>query len=250
MESRISLAVLCLIPLTACSRGDSAASRKAVLMEANILVLNESLSSVSVELAEKEASEQEEEIAQGELLLELAKEEEERTGIWMVNYYVDEWGEPTRNPYISTSKPFILGTFSNSATERAKLDVRLLIDVNPMINVNGVPMVTNPSFSFGIKLYEYGGKNPVKNTGHMNSEYSVLVKSSIGIRKEMTAYNVSDRIIIDGNDAKTIIGFLDEGGEVKFLIRNTNRTSTIYRFNVDGSHPQALNNVIESVLRS
>ena len=46
-------------------------------------------------------------------------------GIWKVSYYVDDFGEPTKEGYVFTS---CTGKFSNSATTNSELGVKFIID--------------------------------------------------------------------------------------------------------------------------
>ena len=48
------------------------------------------------------------------------------TGVWSVNYYVDEFGERTKQGYITNSLS-IKGAFSNTATQDSRLNVDFLI---------------------------------------------------------------------------------------------------------------------------
>ncbi len=61
-------------------------------------------------------------------------------GNWEIKYYVDDFGEPTKEGYI-TYKSLIKGRFSNSATNNSILDVVLLFGED----------------YYNIKLFEYGG---------------------------------------------------------------------------------------------
>lgn len=46
-------------------------------------------------------------------------------GIWKVSYYVDDFGEPTKEGYVFTR---CTGKFSNSATTNSELGVEFIID--------------------------------------------------------------------------------------------------------------------------
>ena len=55
------------------------------------------------------------------------------SGIWKVNYYVDDFGDPTDSGYISnlnisSISDMTAGTFSNSATTNAKLYIAFIIE--------------------------------------------------------------------------------------------------------------------------
>jgi len=47
-------------------------------------------------------------------------------GIWEIGYFVDEFGEPTKERFITTKNP-IYGTLSNSATQNSDLRVHFII---------------------------------------------------------------------------------------------------------------------------
>tara|TARA_Y100001968_G_scaffold314705_1_gene340416 strand:- start:588 stop:884 length:297 start_codon:yes stop_codon:yes gene_type:complete len=65
---------------------------------------------------------------------------------WESNYFVDEFGDLTKDPYISTIQ---YGGFSNSATTNSMLKVKFIIKKDDV----------------AIQLYEYGGTTPVKTSG-------------------------------------------------------------------------------------
>lgn len=68
------------------------------------------------------------------------------TGIWENTFYVNKFGEYTKDKYIR-NRNFISGKFSNSATEDSNLNVRFLSEGPNKIS---------------IMLYEYARDNPVK----------------------------------------------------------------------------------------
>lgn len=84
-----------------------------------------------------------------------AKAKKVDTGSWSYGFYVDEFGDKTDRGYVEiTERNF--ASFSNSATTGSKLKVEMLMSVNPTDK--------NPIADPIIRLYEYGGKNPVKGT--------------------------------------------------------------------------------------
>ena len=135
-------------------------------------------------------------------------------GIWEIEYFVDEFGEPTKEGFITTKNP-IYGTFSNSATQNSDLRVHFIIDKEK---------------SVAIKLFEYNGSNPVK--GYKDS-YKVLVQDSKGERHTLDASNYdSDRLSFYSLDARKMFDILLQGGTIKFRIEDSKRSTTNYNFTI------------------
>lgn len=141
------------------------------------------------------------------------------TGMWSINYYVDNFGEPTEKGYI-TNTHLIRGTFSNTATQDSRLNVCFLI---------------TGSSNISIQLYEYAGNNPVK--GYSSNRYTVQIQDKDGNRRERTATNYSDRLTISfGADAQCIHDALIKGGTIKFRIIETDVPTTIYKFEIKNAN--------------
>lgn len=138
------------------------------------------------------------------------------TGMWSVRYYVDEFGEPTKQGYI-TNTTSIKGVFSNTATQGSKLNVDFLI---------------NSYSKISIKLYEYAGNNPVKSNARMWDSYEVLMQDKDGKRLELKARNSSDRLTFDKTYSRKLHKALMKGGKVKFRIRKIGRWTTQYEFTI------------------
>lgn len=142
-------------------------------------------------------------------------------GIWKINYFVDDFGEPTNEGYITTEDP-IYGTFSNTATQDSRLRVRFIIAGKK---------------SVAIKLFEYDGNNPVK--GYEDS-YKVLVQDKDGKRYELYASNWdSDRLTFssygNNSDAEKFHNILMQGGNIKVRIIDRDRSSTQYNFTINNA---------------
>lgn len=151
--------------------------------------------------------------------LEYIKANANNTGMWTVRHYVDKFGDPTKQGYISTNIP-IYGKFSNSATQNSKLRVNLMF---------------NSYKDMTIQLFEYNGKNPVK--GYTNLYYSIYVKSdSSKIELPGTKnINYSDRIKLDEESSKTLHNILKKGGKVSFVIKQNNSLSE-YQFTLNDTN--------------
>jgi hypothetical protein len=168
-----------------------------------------------------------ESIKKEEIALNKIKEAEEKeriklaninnTGIWKVSYYVDEFGEPTKEGYI-TNKLLIEGKFSNTATQNSDLNVRFLI---------------SNSSDISIKLFEYARANPVKTSS--SESYRVLMQDKDGERYKLWGANYSDRISFDKSESLKIHKALMKGGKIKFKMYESRNSSTEYDFEIDNS---------------
>jgi hypothetical protein len=162
-----------------------------------------------------------------ELALEKVKQAEEKerirlanlnnTGIWKVNYYVDEFGEPTKEGYV-TNKLLLEGKFSNTATQNSDLNIRFLI---------------SDSKDISIKLFEYARPNPVKTSS--SESYRVLIQDKDGERLKLRGVNYSDRISFDKSQSLKIHNALLKGGEIKFKMYESDNSSTEYDFVINNS---------------
>lgn len=147
-------------------------------------------------------------------------------GIWELTYYVDKFQMPTDEAYIRNTY-LLNGTFSNTATNNSKLRIRFLIDEG----------------SVAFMLYEYGD-NQVKN-GYSsdNEDYNIYVLDSTGVQHKFWGYirPNGDRIFIDDetyNLRETSADFLNilkQGGQIRFYVEESDRTSTQYNFTIDNA---------------
>ena len=138
-------------------------------------------------------------------------------GSWSLDYYVDEFDEPTSDGYVYNYSMF-LGTFSNSATTDSILQVMLLADKSDIT----------------IFLYEYG-RNLVKNSSSRYvEEYDITMKTEDGTKHDLTGtiYCGGDRLFIDEKYESTVLEALKSGGTVSFYIVQSDRTTTTYLFSV------------------
>lgn len=175
-------------------------------------VKNEEFKDLLIEIDRIEAIQKEEQLA--------AEKEKERlanlenTGMWRVGYYVDEFGEPTKDGYI-TNTNYINGLFSNTATENSDLNVKFLISDRNDIS---------------IQLYEYGSNNPVK--AYSPDSYSVLMQDQEGNRQKLKAINYSDRLSFNKAESIKVHNAFIKGGEVSFRITEIETPTTRYAFSV------------------
>ncbi len=146
----------------------------------------------------------------------------EDLGIWEVKYFVDDFGDPTNEGYISSN--IIDGTFSNSATTNSKLKLYFIIS----------------NEDIGMKLFEYGS-NVLKTTRKV--EYKIIFKHN-GVRfdKPVSGVMYSDRLyIVDNINSSMSSDFfrdlLKQGGDFNFVITELGSyasSSYKFKFNADG----------------
>ena len=139
------------------------------------------------------------------------------TGIWTVQYYVDDFGEPTKEGYIRNTD-LIRGSFSNTATQNSALDVKFLITNSNDIN---------------IMLYEYASNNPVK--AYSAESYQVMIQDKDGNRVKLKATNYSDRLNFDKTASKQVHSILMKGGSIKFKIYEIDTPTTEYDFTINNA---------------
>ncbi len=138
-------------------------------------------------------------------------------GNWEIKYYVDDFGEPTKNGYI-TYHSRIIGEFSNSATSNSILSVVLLFNEN----------------DYNIKLYEYGGNHPVKDS---DQSYDIWIRDAHGDTHKIWGHNYSDRISVSSYEDSWLTNALLAGGTVKIRIKEDRKhgvpSEYSFEFNAD-----------------
>ena len=143
-------------------------------------------------------------------------------GIWELTYYIDKFKMPTDEAYIRNSR-YISGTFSNTATNNSKLNVRLLIDKDDV----------------ALMLYEYGD-NQVKNGYSHDEDYDIYVLDSSGVKHEFWGYIRPDgnRIFFQKESyfyesESAFLDLLKQGGKLHFYIEECDRRTTQYNFVIE-----------------
>lgn len=150
----------------------------------------------------------------------------DESGIWKTNYYVDSFGDPTDEGYITNSQ-IIVGSFSNSATTNSDLGVSFLITDKDNI---------------AIMLYEYMRNTPVKDDGL----FVVTIKDATNNIYSLNTFNHSDRLVftdsgyydktgnklLEKSHARMMWNILVKGGELKFHIQKADRSTTTYNFSI------------------
>jgi len=139
------------------------------------------------------------------------------TGIWEVSYYVDKFGDATKERYIRNTE-YINGLFSNTATQNSDLNVRFLID---------------GSTSISIMLYEYARNNPVKAMSE--DRYSARIKDKDGNKFNIRGTNYSDRITFSEDSSRIIHKALMKGGQIQIWIQEDDTPTTQYSFTIQNA---------------
>lgn len=171
---------------------------------------NEEFKKLSKTIKKKEEEEKRKKEAEEKERIRLANLN--NTGMWSIGNFVDGFGEPTKNRFI-TNTIRIRGTFSNTATEDSKLDIRFLI---------------SNSSEISMQLYEYAGNNPVKT---MSIEiYFVDVQDNDINKLELYAENTFDRLIFNKESSRKLHNALMKGGTLKFWLINGSRSQ--YQFTI------------------
>ena len=133
-------------------------------------------------------------------------------GVWLVKNYVDEFGNPTYNKYISTST---IGAFSNSATNGSELYVEILVNKN---NVE-------------IELLEYGSYpiSVIGSSAYINVKMSVFGETIDVGEATFNKYTTSLTI----NNALPVFKTLAENSKVRMLITIDDFSLSKYLFDID-----------------
>ncbi len=133
--------------------------------------------------------------------------------LWERKFYADEFWDKTDDTYIST-KNIIRWTFSNSATEDSRLNVKIMV---------------NSADDIWIVLYEYAGKNAVKE--YRAVPYSINIKDSKWNKHTIKWINSSE--ILKLQNSFKLHELLLEGWEMKVLIVNDDTPTSKYNFTID-----------------
>lgn len=176
--------------------------------------MNAEFKKLLVVIEKEERAEQRRQVAREKEKIRLANLN--NTGMWMIKYFVDDFGEPTKKGYIINRFP-IKGTFSNSATQDSDLEVRLIV---------------TSSSSIAAMLYEYAGNNPVKG---YSKTYSVLMQDKDGERYRFSAGNPADRLRFSEDGSKKVHNALMKGGTIKFAITEDGYSSSQYQFTIENT---------------
>lgn len=137
-------------------------------------------------------------------------------GMWEIQYYVDEFDNPTTDGFI-TNADWIVGTFSNSAATDRTLYVSWVIDKEDV----------------AVILFEYG-RSRVKSS-YSSTEYSIVMLDPDGNKINMTGTmnKGGDRIFFSSEDKEKVLNALERNSSVSFRITETGKyASSSYLFKI------------------
>ena len=123
------------------------------------------------------------------------------TSLYKIKYFVDEFGDPTDEGYISQITP-AEGTFSNSATRNSDMLWYFII----------APQET------AFIIYEYGW-SLVSGASAYPTDYEISIKTADGTVYSYRAKNYSDRISINPNEEASFINLLCSNSSVRIVIK-------------------------------
>lgn len=181
----------------------------------------------------KESSEKETKIS-NEVVIDEQQEQSDaidNLGIWKIKYFVDDFGEATKEGYIATT---IVGTFSNRMTRNSNLGVVLFI--------------TNEETIY-MRLYEYDGNSP--KVLQSETSYKVLVKDSKEEVHTLYAHHDYDELFFSSAESKKLYNILVKGGTIKFNIVASNKfesRAAEYNFTIDNA--DGLENTMTKLIRN
>lgn len=141
--------------------------------------------------------------------------------VWEQRFYVDEFDQPTDNPYITNMKYFE-GTFSNSVTNNSPLYAAILVDAE----------------GIGIKLYEYKN-SPVTGYRSNGQSFSINILPPDGEKLTVHGmlYNNSKSVyVVDSavsNYRTDLLNVLKGGGEIKISMQSDGDS---YLFTIPSSY--------------
>ena len=140
----------------------------------------------------------------------------EAMNLWSVNYYVDNFNQPTEDRFITTQKLFA-GTFNNSVATNGALGARLVVD---------------PDY-ITITLHSYQDINPDKNVG-FDKTFNITMRTSDGTDHNLSGifYSQNDRIFVDDVYRDEVLAALMEEGNITFYLENADNRIENYLFTI------------------
>lgn len=136
-------------------------------------------------------------------------------GIWYVDYYRDDFKQPTDEWYITA--PAFPGTFNFDTTRDAKLSVEV------RVNCYG---------EIAFLLYRYGDKLERSVGAEL---YYITMRTSEGTDYEMTGtlYESDHHLCIDEEYKSTVLETMRNGGTIHFYVEYSRIQGTNFLFSID-----------------
>lgn len=147
---------------------------------------------------------------------------------WEIREYKDEFGDPTGEQFVGNVN-HIHGTFSNSATTGSSLEIFFRVDKEDVSFI----------------LWEYGNYQ-VKNSYSKAQNYDITIKTSAGEKVSVPGVMYSDGEVVyitydsiytaktsKKENVEKVLNAFSENDSITFLVKETDRPTTSYRFTVD-----------------
>ena len=161
--------------------------------------------------AELEKEKQEQEIE------EYQKAMTDYTGIWKIENFKDQNGNPTAKTYITTSEK-LSGTYSDISFTAATFEPRFIISAKNNIS---------------LMIYEGEKSEPVSGSTKTPIKYTIKISDSNGGTFSFTAKNTSDRIPFGTTFSSKLHSALILGGNIKFELSTTRDSYPVkYEFQI------------------
>ena len=154
--------------------------------------------------------------------VEVATEDDVFSGSeWQLGYYSDKYGEPTDDSFIMTD-PSIDGTLSSSETLGTKVSARIYVDWEGYVFVRFWGVATGKAVQG-----EQGG-----------SSFEGSVRAGDGTEADIAGWLEQDsgQIWLDAESCEKVIGALQGGGRVSFLLKEDDSVSSTFTFSLDATN--------------
>lgn len=144
-----------------------------------------------------------------------ADSSDDSQGTWYVDYYLDDFQQPTGEWYITA--PAFPGTFNFHTTQNAELTVEV------RVNCYG---------EIAFLLYRYG-KNLEESIGA--EQYYITMRTSDGTDYEMTGtlYESDHHLCIDEEYKSIVLETMRNGGTIHFYVEYSRFQGTNFLFSID-----------------
>ncbi len=155
--------------------------------------------------------------AQERKFLDMQNLQVDNTGIWTVENFTDQNGNPTNRKFITT-REMLSGTYSDVSFDAATFVADFIIVSKSNI---------------ALKIFERGNKEPVSGNAKTPIRYTIKATGADGKYFSFTARNTSDRIAFGNTASAKIHDMLIQGGTVSFTLTTTrDGCNVVYTFSI------------------
>ncbi len=150
-------------------------------------------------------------------LLDFQKLQADNTGIWTVENFTDQNGNPTDRKFITT-REVLSGTYSDVSFDAATFSADFII-------------VSKSNFA--LRIFERGNKEPVSGNARTPVKYNIQVVGADGKSYSFAARNTSDRILFGSMPSSRVHDILMQGGKISFkLTTSRDGYNVTYTFSI------------------